>query len=287
MHKICKIVQLIALILCLNGITANVRSSDESAVSPNRHATTANGVPTLKLTHLNCDVLFLIFYPLEFPNLLSLIQTSSKFAIPINYIYRQKFHNHNIIIHYVNERELKERRMFYCHDYMINGNCVILYKHELILNILKYLGSSIKSLTINDELDGLNSNEFISTTHQFINEYASESLRSLVLGRIRDDTLAKFTKPFNEIEDFDFKFYVKQIGTVQALNELFPKLKRLSMFFNADMDSNYFDCEFRHLTDLDVSIGWKRNEPIDALIQRNPQITSINLNFNNFPANYI
>lgn len=231
---------------------------------------------------LNEDVLYLIFFPLDVIGFLQMTKTSPLFRAFVGDVFRRKFQDYEFEIVYANDA-IHGQEMF--HEFP-NYHQIELYDYKLILNVLHYFGSMIKKLSItNYSLDDHRS----TVIHGFVNEYVAATVKQLDLGTIKDDTLALFAKPLKEVEHFACSIGREQVGAILPFSQLFPKLKRLSISFNSDVDFNFVDCRMPLLERLTITIGTKaaleRMKQIDGLIRKNPQIKSINCN--SFPITYI
>lgn len=154
----------------------------------------------------------------------------------------------------------------------IDQKRIIIYDEGTALDTLKYFGISIKRIEIENA-------EFVSFTKvaRFANEYASESLTHLKMDFMWKETFITFTKPFKQIESFDF-FFIQKIENNRTFSEVFPKVQRLSLLFLYDIDYSYINCTLPHLQHLNFYIcpnTWKNVYRIEEFLSANQQIRSV------------
>lgn len=153
------------------------------------------------------------------------------------------------------------------------------------LGVLKHFGHFIQSLRI-DATD-MGSSE-LATINRFANIYCFETLMQFEIKSVMDDALNEFVVPFKEVEELNCRFKKNNLNETQPWNELFPKLRRLTLNMDNIFDvtsANFIDCTFPHMDYLYVRSGWevwkKHPEQIRNLIRKNPTILSLEVYFFN------
>lgn len=274
---------------------------------------------------MNSDCLHLIVEHLNFLDLLSLVQTNQELAIIACNQFRRRFSQKEIQILNLETRKrnrrpqaiydvgnmqgqlvemlenfgirMQEKRN--AQDVAVVSDHVYIYDFDLALDILKYFGSFIQKLSIKHHIESARKWEILSTS---INKFCTESLIQVDLGAVNQNSLQKFTAAFENVKDFTVQVANNEINT-RKLNETFPRLQRFSIKMTSNADYSFIDCELPHLehvffstvtVDSDWYSRYMANQPIDLrsneaaikkLLQKNPQIRSIDLN--NFSIGFI
>lgn len=268
----------LALLLCnscLATFVGNMSSTGENQLQSNNE----NNKNKTKFIDINMDVQFLILKHLSLMELISLVE-----AIPQSYSLALKVIRHN------------NYEIVICHNcpnihqnYFENNivKSVEIYNLDLILNTLKMYGSSIQQIVIRSDFSDNNGSMIIG---RCINEYSSESLVHLRLGEIKEDTFARFTLPFKNLEHLTFTVANStqfKNGSL-PMNQLFPKLRRLTTVWRSNVDYSFIDCHFPQLEWLYFEgsmSAWQQREQIESILKKNHQIRSISVRF--FPKDFI
>lgn len=277
----------LALLLCsgyLNrsGATQLTESSGHNVVTMTITIQTEISIQSRKiqLSDLYADVLLIILRQMELNELLRMGATSMKFFYLVIYVLRVEYPDFQINIMYA---EIGQTVKFTV-DFV--GKTLEIYDYKMSLRLLKYFGLIFRRLKIDNREIEFNQSAIIN---QYANEYTSEFLTHLNLGDVKTDTLSQFTVPFKLVEDFSCLIGLREIQmNIMRFDRLFPKLRRLSLILNSNLDYSFIDCRLPNLKYLDISVstnGWKRKKQIEGLIRKNPQLESIELDVD--PAHYI
>lgn len=214
-----------------------------------------------KLADLNADVLMLIFDGLEVLDMMNLIDVypaRQLLAIANDSFWRR----------YKNYQVLNDQR-FGPKGIEIYSGCISTSK--LTETFLRLFGGGIKNLKI----------QYPSTIAiQYINKYARNSLTKLSISFLKENQFDYFNKPYNNIEELYFhnEFNAEIKAGNLTFCQLFPKLQKLSMLLNSDIETSVIDCEFPYLKHFDVyERNMKSKESIFTMITKNPQIQSIGM----------
>lgn len=155
-----------------------------------------------------------------------------------------------------------------------NGQ-IVSYKTVTILSVLKHLGSGFQNLTIDNGWRNLDQSDL----NPAICQYTSNSLKTLKLYNIREESFVNMTVPFTKLEELGFGMYLQKNGPVilpMPLNQLFPQLRRVVMSFAEDIA--FMDCEFPNLKHVIIN---NRGEKLDELghfkgfVAKNSQVRSV------------
>lgn len=246
-----------------------VLNNDSTATAENPPSSEGgNGRNNVKITDLDMDSLYIIAEMLDFMDFLHLVQLDRKLSYVATETWRRKYNTISIVrADYIDKyyrRQFNEKP----------GKRVELHNFSLIKDILKHFGCVLKRCSVAGHNIKPDRAPIVS---EYINRYASNSLEYLSMGPIREDTLQKFTQPFNELKELSLDVYeLKQIKTGNlSLSQMCPKLKKLTMFFDTDVDYSYFAEELPHMDDLYVAISDRaRNQShqIEEFLRLNSQI---------------
>lgn len=268
-----RILPLLLTIIAVIKATSNIESNNGEKIT--RQAFNKNR--KLKLSDLNDDVLLLILDYMNELDLLQLAQVNSLFGTIATESFRHRYKSYKIQMEYKNLSGLQGAILEARQDKQL----LIIRNYELFLKILKHFGSVIKRLQINRDYDENTQN---STVFRYVNEYASESLNSLELMTVNEEILSQFTKPFDQVEDLELGDETKGNGSFLSLNEVFPRLRRLSYRFVQETPPNYtyIDCEIPNLEHFEFFILGSydpRNfgfmQLIEGFLRKNSHIRSI------------
>lgn len=171
---------------------------------------------------------------------------------------------------------------------IVDGNRLIISNDTIILKALKLFGSSIQHLNIVNKWEDTKPT---AEMNRLINENLCNSLIHFEVLYIYNDTFEQFIGPFKAIDELHFtindKFKTLLNGTLE-LNQLFPKLRRLSVELRGYADWAFINCAFPNLKDLTINlyeIEWHEMNEINELLKKNAQIQIAS--FRQLPQNYI
>lgn len=226
----------------------------------------------LKLIDLNFDVLFLIFEHIDTLDMLSMVEICPKLTPIAATIFRGKYQKVEVADAFTTD-------IFKPQFEDKNNKSTRIRNYELILRTLQTFGHVIKHL----KLDGMAIvfRERKLTIMQFINKYTSESLTTLKIHYIKEDALAQFTIPFENVRELSVKIDILGLEVnVLPLSQIFPKLKKLTMHIQVDLfvknlDLSFIDCEFSQLEYVYLIIGKRveqRRDQIVSFLGNNSQV---------------
>lgn len=261
--------------VCSNGIIVQAKPNTGLLANPSGSNT------NIKLDNLIDDVLLLIFDVLDFDDLIYMGATNTKFNTIAEMVFHQRYPNYEIRI--IGAGEYRGSKKF--HVAKKYEKFIEIAESEWIEDVFKYAGKWIQKLSIQSH-----KMQNPKRIYEIVNKYTSESLPHLDLRWIKNDTFNSFAMPFNALEELHFLVdEEKPSANMQPLNQIFPKLRRMSVSLNTDLDYNCLDSDFQHLEHLETYIkssdSSKQKMQFESLLHKNPQIRSINLW--NFPNNYV
>lgn len=264
------VIHLILAALFSNNCLAQYPSLNEE-----NHSTLQCENGKMKIGDLNADVLYLIVDELDAVDSLNLVEAhpTGMFTSVATSIFRRKYNNFYIKIFSHDDYKYK--------NIVINtrNRVLTVYNFGLCLKMLKYVASAIQQLEIETMFIRRNESYIIN---EYVNEYAGEWLEKLNLGVIKEDTFAHFTVPLKEL--IDLSFHVRYIENIRMdvlpLNELCPKLQRLTIDLSSLVDYGFINCAFQHLEYLSLSIYGNtsnRTHEIEGLLRKNQQLQRIEI----------
>lgn len=227
-----------------------------------------------ELTHLNN---YYYDVDLDLGELLSRAEANSTPTSKLNEAFRRKYPDYKVDIEKLNldssvkYRENKKDKTLFIFDY------------KTAYDTLKYFGISIKRLQITNDYWYCRIDPRFVVIAKAANEFASEALTHLETAFMCAQTFEPFVNPFKNVEFFDFA-YVETLRNNNIFNQLFPKLKRLSMLIVNDADYSYINCKMPQLIDLTFSIDNtlvdfpSGKADIEGFLRKNPQIRSVESN---------
>lgn len=235
------------------------------------------------LLDLNDDVLYLIFNEFEFAELLNITEVNRILAAFASETFRQKYREYQVDIMGC-DVYAKKRGKFFIDD---KRKVIELRDYEVKLIVLKNFMNGVHKLHIDNNF--IEGNESVEM-NKLVNKFGYEALTHLNLGSIQDDALQQYTIPFDQVEDLSCIIYLSRGTTkIMPFNQLFPKLRRLSINLDFNADYSFIDCEFSELEYLDIIVteaSWSCGQSqIEGMLQKNPQIKSIEII--NFPHDFV
>lgn len=221
--------------------------------------------------------LYSIADQLELDELVNMAMVNTQMCSVSNKVFENKFQHLETYI-----EVLKRHR--HCVKYYVFfhvRNHIIIYDYELALNILQYFGSSIHALRINNVYVTRDQSARI---YELANKYAAGAVTSLNLDIMRGNTLEQFTRPFERVENLTCDISVEQTGAnILPFDQLFPRLKSLTIKLNADLDHKYLNCTLPHLERLCITKTSfhpdRDTRQIDDFIRKHPTIQSVEVSY--------
>lgn len=228
-----------------------------------------NGKVGTQFESLNDDVLYITFHMLEWDDLVSLVQINLRFEFIAREVVRRKY------------KQINQLRMR-CTEYKMDSQIVAIrdqieiYNMQLAMDMLKYFGGHFAMIKV----EYYNDLTKINLISQCLNEYCSKSLKNLDLTVTEDfNILETFTKPFDAVEELNIHSSIDEFSETIQLNELFPKLKRLTLGSDKAVNYSFIRSEFPNLEHFSFYVNNLRdvtnNENVRELIRKNPTIRSI------------
>lgn len=224
--------------LVLNGcLSANI--GKESSGSDNQHK---NSSESQKFNALNEEFGYQIFDSSNLDDILQLAKNPQVSEFVKSQIFPVKYQDYDFYIIANNNNGGDPNIVLFSRTLHLNG-------HDFYLDVIKNFGESIHKLRVFST--NLLGEDDSAALCQRINDHCSESLTSLYLGIIHENTLAQFKKPFSNIESLYFHLGTKISDTILPFNEIFPKLKKLSLtFFEDAVDNEFYVDEWPQLEDV-------------------------------------
>lgn len=278
---------LLALLLCSSSVISEFTNKTDLIngnivlnTSGELQAFNGNGTKKTSFMELNDDVLYIITTKLDLTSLSNIAGTTRRLASLAATVFHQKYRNYQFTI--INVQENKPVKFL---DQTYTKHLDI-HDFKLSLHLLKYFSNSIQMLSIdNIEIEEHHS----AIINRYANNYGAASIKHLNVQWIKRNTLEQFTVPFQEVTDFTCFFNVKEMNTnVLPFDKLFPKLAKLSLMLNSNLDYGFIDCQLPNLTHLDIAASeesWKQSQPIEGLIEKNTQIRSLAVKW--FPLDFV
>lgn len=262
----------ITLLICNIGSTRLQRGG--SHLSSNKHE--------LKIVDLNSNVLYLIFSQLDLEDLLSTVEAMPDFHHLVHEIFRRKYSTYGLQLKnppYASGQKLSvvvpsEKRFDVCGI------------SDFDLRVIRVFGYIFKKIKVDYLL-----HPRWETLTKFLNKYCSDTVKRLELTLIDQRNFNHLTATFKEVEEISCSIFSRSLNLKQPLNELFPKLRRLELELYTNSDYSLFHCELPNLEHLKATLtqSWRKPESdqIESLMQKNPNIRSIEIVGYAFPSNYI
>lgn len=247
-------------ILC-NGCMANILTRTDAAsifheAQSKIKSLNENTVFRTKLAELNGDVLYLILDQLEFDDMLNLLKgyPAKKLFAVANDIYWTRYRDYVVKIGLVGRVDIDD-----------TSKRITVGKWGV--KFIRYFGRVIQHLEIEHS-----STLLIQNT----NKYASDSLTKLKITYIREDPFQLFKKPFTKLKAFELDVIapINQPGHL-PLNQIFPKLQRLTLASYYSIDKSFITCALPNLVHLKFIVDKMKNiENLYGMFRENPQIRS-------------
>lgn len=258
----------------------NISNDDhELKIGLQQEAKCKNSVNKITFDDLYEDVLFLIFYELNFFSLLHVAEMNSKCASIANGVFRVKYRDFEIRLWRADIHDDEKMRID------TKDKAIGIYDYELGVGALRYIGNSIQRIWI--DYSRMESNHSTVLNRLII---ASESITHFHINFIKEDTFSQFTAPFQAVEHFSCYIYTGNFtGHILPLDQLFPRLRTLKLTLFSNVDYSFFDRKLPNLEEFDFNVGnspiTRRMELIESVLRKNPQIQSIQARFS--PAKLI
>lgn len=158
---------------------------------------------------------------------------------------------------------------------------IIFRDFKVASNIIKYFGKQIRKMNVRNRPLYNYSSGYWAQINRNLNKYGSKFLTELNLGSISKALWPLYTKPFEKVESLEFELKGDTQG--MKLNQLCPNLKKMRIFLKSKANFDFIDCKIPQLQHLDIAIAditfgnWllKHKKPIIGLLEKNPQIRSI------------
>lgn len=237
-----------------------------------------------QLADLNVDCQFLILEKLLFRELLNMATTSKAFSSLASDVFKRKFADKLISI----ENAFKKSPNDDDDDQMIIIDTlkIKILQNDVALLMVEHFGSSILKLEINYDFDQMGQTKrMVKHVNQYCDNLKEFQLRTSVFVL---DALKAVKKPFKHVIDVKlFGVYQKIGNEAFNLNEMFPALRRLSLWCMRLIDHTGTDVLMPQLDSLDI---WISNyaftsTEVTKLIMKNPQIRTIQ--FHNVDASFV
>lgn len=221
-----------------------------------------------KFADLNDDCKLLILEELDFPSLINMAEANPHFFHLAADVYRRKFGSKEIEIIEPSpgDKPMKES----------NGKIQIL-NFVLTEKLLQNFGKFITKLKINSWIINF---EMFRWILEQANEHCT-ALTKLELITFDENALVNVHAPFANVEIVSFReSLTKLIVKDFKLNEMFPKLRALSLPFSHAIDRDSILLEFpnlRHLSASFLKTKGTNEMDVQSMIKLNPQIRNLSV----------
>lgn len=251
---------------------------------------------------MNEDCLFLIVERLDFDDLLNVAQIHKKFSMVAADSFHRQYSHLEIFVEDMFPLPENPNELFNVADMAIDINAIQqVNKHfprpfrryqesratktqielesfDAILNVFKHFGHLFKKLkSRTDSRECPVQSELIG---RLISKHCSESLVEIEIERDAQIMLEYMTKPLINVESVTFSENKMSFNPRKIhINEIFPALRRLTLYDLSVRDLAYFDHLIPHLEHVIIrqSKYQYTNFPLPDVITRNPQLRSIHL----------
>lgn len=229
----------------------------------------------MSLIDLNDDVLYLILNHLDINDLVSFAETNEHYFPLAVTVFKHKY-SRKIV-------EIFPRALHSFHD---NGERLYIHDIQLFKKVLQQFGRVISKMKVNYPEMGANllkNRDLVASIFdsysKSISSYCSDSLVHLILIDFNGYFIKQMIRPFKNVEFVEISgdFETLNSSTLR-FNEIFPKIKNLSMPATSIGDIDCIDVHFPHLIEVNVDFvnPYGRNiifeRTIDKLLQKNPQL---------------
>lgn len=231
-----------------------------------------------KITDLIDDVLYCIFDELELNDLTHMVEAIPKFLFVASETVRRNYPEINVQLVYSQH----QKHILFHHDKQVD-----IFDFQLCLDALKHFGEVFQKIFIDYDRIQMCDRENVTKS---LNNYTAKTLKQLDLGQVDEKVLNFYTVPFEEVHELSCHFRaVMQAEGLVPWNRLFPRLQRLILNVFFVMDINFINCEYPNLSHLSFEfdkIAWKHIKVINGLLQKNPQLKSLDIR-DSFPPGFI
>lgn len=240
-----------------------------------------NGTDTSNTNASNDDFEYAMFDNSNLDEMLQFAKDSRYSEFVKKHIFPVKYRDYLFFV-IPHDDQLIERRI------ELYAKSLNIFCYNFVLDIIKHFGGSIGKLNI--YRSDLISDERSAIIHRYVNEYCSESLTYLNLGATHKNAFTQFQKPFSKLNELLLSIKTKQIEPIRPLDEIFPRLQRLKLFFY-DYGTPTFDINgfieaeipyMKHLqfVDIEVCVGNRSDAAIieikiENMLQNNSQIRDL------------
>lgn len=248
-----------SIILC-NRCMAKIISNNDATMIFHEAQRRAHSNTRKRLIDLNADVLSLIVDQLDILSMLNLLDVyrSGILSSVATMSFRRRF---KIPVHTESNTQL-------CVGSHYDGKSIIKSSPYDVARMLRQFRGVTEHLVIKHSPTILS---------QYVNKFASDSLITLDIQYLNNDTFSYFTKPFTRLEELLLRDEI--IGPHLPLDQIFPNLRKLSLNAYYDTDFSFIFCKFPLLEHFFIDHPFKtRNETLlNNFFEKNPQIRSLKL----------
>lgn len=161
---------------------------------------------------------------------------------------------------------------------------IYVQRTKTIYHFLKHLGQSISRLTLEhgssqELLMQSITFQVVRSINELINFYCSNSLVELKIVNYYANFFEEMTRPFKYVEKITIIGWFKKLGTsTLTFDELFPAIKQITLANVEVFSPKTIARRFPHLEHLQMEVSGSFLEcDVEAVLKRNPQIRSLNL----------
>lgn len=223
----------------------------------------------IEFMDLNDDVKYHIFELLSLEDLIALVEAVPAIKPLVIAVFRMRYD------------ELEMRYIFpdntpYSRKYDVEGRRITTYFLNFTLSVLKHFGGVITKLSYQIS----NSDKNFTTIEIYVNKYCGQSLIQLDLWFRQ--SFEHFTQPFAHVIDLTFSVQHEVTMGTFTLDQLFPKLERITLNLDGNFDFGFIDRTFAHLEHMFLKIwneSWQRRDQIEQFIRKNNRTRSLEFYF--------
>lgn len=220
------------------------------------------------LSSLSIECQLLIIEELDLNSLVSLAHTSRQLHNLASDLFRRKYASKTITFGFPLDKNWTE-------SFLEVAGTIKLQNYNMVLNFFQAFGHVIRDLYLSYRVNDLD-----AQIHQTIVKYCSSSLISIRFDRLIDQIC---NNKFDKVEMLTIANGDLKSSESQRLNQTFPNLKELQLFYNEALDINALNVKFPFLDRVKVTFSYTGDNDIEIALEKlfieNPQVKSIVLQF--------
>lgn len=222
---------------------------------------------------LNLDCKLLILEQMNFDSLLNMAALNPDYLDLANYIFKRKYHNKEFLI-----REPFRGPKLPAFE-SSQFDLIELRNLDLITKVFQTFGPMISKVKINY---GKNATSEVRTVIDLVNRHCAALTHFELFGSIIDkDLLNDVQTPFHRVDTVSLHGTFNKLASKSLyLNEIFPKIRSLSLDYVRFNNHSDLVLKFPHLEHLSITLEVADLRPVIAV---NPQIRNLSLHACSLP----